>query len=378
MKIAIIGTAYPYRGGLAAYNERLAGQLQSEGHEVTVYTFTLQYPKLLFPGKTQYSTGKAPADIKIVRCINAVNPVNWVATGKSIRKTNPDLVIVKFWLPFMGPCFGTILRTIKSGMKTKVICILDNIIPHERRIGDRQFTKYFVKPIDAFVAMSHNVMEDTAQFDKIKPRVLSPHPLFDNFGSIGSKSDARRILDIPEEGRYLLFFGLVRRYKGLDLLLEAMGLDRIKTLNLKLIIAGEFYDDQDHYNEIIERLGLEQNLIRIPTFIPNEEVGHYFNASDLIVQPYRSATQSGVTQIAYHFEKPMVVTNVGGLSEMCPHGKVGYVVDVTPEAIADAIVDFYEPGKEEMFIQGVQEEKKKYTWDVLTKNIFTLADKINI
>ena len=372
MKIEIIGSAHPFRGGLSAYNERLARAFIEEGHSVVIRTFTLQYPKFLFPGKTQYSDEPAPDNLKIVRCINSINPFNWIKVGRRIRKQKPDLVIVKYWLPFMGPAFGTILRRIKKNKTTRVICIVDNIIPHESRPGDRAFTKYFVKPVDAFIAMSENVYKDLDQFTS-KPKSLSPHPLFDNFGEIEPREVALKKLDLDPNFRYLLFFGLIRDYKGLDILLKAMSHEKLKALNIRLIVAGEYYASREPYDKIIAENNLDPKLIQVSKFITDSEVSLYFNASDVIVQPYKSATQSGVTQIAYHFNKPMIVTNVGGLPELCPHEKVGYICDVDDQAISDAIHRFFNETDINTMVENIKIEKAKYSWDILVSNILKLA-----
>lgn len=347
-----------------------------QGHDAKLYTFSLQYPNFLFPGKTQYSDDPAPKDIKIERCINSVNPINWLSIGNKIRKEDYDLVIIKFWLPFMGPAFGTILRRIKKSKKTTIITIIDNIIPHESRIGDRPFTKYYVKAVDGFVAMTQSVLDEISQFDTKKPRLLSPHPIFDNFGEIEERNAALSKLNLPTENKYMMFFGFVRDYKGLDLLLEAFADSRFRESGIKLIIAGEYYSNKDKYQDLIKKLDLEGDIYQFDKFIADSEVAHYFNACDLLVQPYKTATQSGVTQIAYHFNKPMIVTNVGGLSEMCPDGKVGYVIDPQPPAIADSILRFYNDTDHIAMEASMKEEKKKYSWKILTDNILKLRSQI--
>jgi glycosyltransferase involved in cell wall biosynthesis len=376
MKIALIGTAFPYRGGLAAYNERLAIELQREGHDVTVFTFTTQYPGFLFPGKSQYSLEKGPENLNIVRCINSINPVNWILAGNRIKRQMPDLVLIKYWLPFMGPCFGTILRRIKRNRYSKVITIIDNIIPHEPKIGDKAFTRYYVTPVDGFVAMSRNVLKDIEQYDKAKPKILSPHPLFDNFGTVLTREDALTKLGLDPEYRYLLFFGFVRKYKGLDLLIEAFADQRFRDTMIRMIIAGEYYSEKKTYIDLIEKHSLKDYVVLADRFIQDSEVRYYFSACDLVVQPYRSATQSGVTQIAYHFNKPMIVTNVGGLEELCPDGKVGYVTSTDPGEIADAIFRFFNETNQEEMINAIIEEKKKYSWNILVQKILKLLDKI--
>ncbi len=374
-KIAIIGSAYPLRGGLATYNERLAKEFINNGDDVTLYTFKLQYPSILFPGKSQYSESPPPANINIKVAINSINPFNWLQVGRKIKKEKPDLVIVKFWIPFMGPCFGTILRMIKKNNHTKVISIIDNIIPHEHRTGDKAFTKYFIKPVDAFIAMSKSVFKEIEIFTN-KPKIYSPHPLYDNFGEIEPKDIAKARLDLPKDLHYLLFFGFIRNYKGLDLIIEAMANKIIEKMPVKLLVAGEFYEDSEPYLKLIKKHNLKNKIILRTDFIPDEHVADYFNAVDLIVQPYKSATQSGVTQIAYHFNKPVLVTNVGGLSEIIPHRKAGYVVNQDPDEIASSIIDFYENPRETEFLPNIMEQKKKYSWDKMLNVIFELSNQI--
>lgn len=377
MKIVILGTAYPYRGGLASYNERLARQLNSEGHDTEILTFTLQYPGFLFPGKSQFTDAPAPKDIRITRILNSMNPVSWVKTGLKIRKKKPDILIIKYWQPAMSPSFGTVARIARKNKNgtTKVICIFDNVIPHEKSFIDRLLTRYFTRSIDGAVVMSKSVGEDLKTFRVNIPLRFNPHPLYDNYGDHISSDEALDKLNLDAGFSYLLFFGFIRRYKGLDLLLEAFADQRLRNRRLKLIVAGEFYESDKLYRDIIERNRLEDEVVVLDRFIREDEVASFFCAADLVVQPYRSATQSGVTQIAYHFEKPMLVTDVGGLSEIVPDGKCGYVVKPEPKSIADAILDFYINYRKESFTNGVKEEKAKFTWDKLTKSIMSLYDE---
>lgn len=373
MKIVLLGTAWPYRGGLASFNERLIKQFSIEGHDARIITFTLQYPSILFPGKTQYSESPAPADINISRKVNSINPFNWRKTGKEIKAIAPDILIIKYWMPFMAPCFGTIASIAKTNKKTKVVCIADNIIPHEQKFYDRSFTRFFIKNVDAFVVMSDSVLRDLAQFNRSKLRAKNPHPLFDNFGEKVSKEIACSKLGLDTSKNYILFFGFIRAYKGLDLLLRAFADLRIRELNIQLIIAGEFYEDEKPYKQLINELHLTENVHSFPKFISDEEVKNYFCAADLVVQPYKNATQSGVTQIAYHFEVPMLVTDVGGLSELVPDQQVGYVVDVDVNKIADAIVNFYTLHRKDDFVSNIVEEKKRFGWDRMVKTIIDVA-----
>lgn len=371
MNIAIIGPAHPLRGGgISTFNERLAEVLQQQGHRVTIWSFSLQYPSFLFPGKSQFTDEPAPKGLTIKTVINSINPLNWMKVGNALRRAQPDLVIVRYWLPFMGPSLGTILRKIKKNGHSRILCIADNVIPHEKRPGDAQFTRYFIKPVDAFITMSKEVLKDIKSLTH-KPAIFTPHPLYDNYGAKVSKEEACKKLGLDVHERYLLFFGFIRKYKGLDILLEAMKDRRIKDAGLKLIIAGEFYDDRAGYEEQLRTLG---DAVKLFTdFIPNEEVRYYFSAADLVVQPYRSATQSGITQVAYHFEKPMVVTNVGGLHEVVADGKTGFVTTSEPQAIADAIVKFFQPNSISNLEQNLQEEKKKYSWELFTERLIDTA-----
>jgi glycosyltransferase involved in cell wall biosynthesis len=371
-KILILGTAHPFRGGLASYNERLAKQFQKEGHEVEIITFTTQYPNFLFPGKTQFSEEPAPENIKITRMVNSINPFNWLKVGNFIKNKRPDILIFKYWLPFMGPAFGTIARIAKKNKHTKIITILDNVVPHEHRIGDKAFTKYFLKPNDAFISMSKSVENDLKKFDTQKPRDFNPHPLFDNFGTPIHKNEAKNKLNLDQQSQYILFFGIIRDYKGLDLLLEAFKLFDYKTYNVKLLVAGEYYSNEEKYQQMISDLKLDDAVIVVNQFIKDSEVKNYFCAADLIAQPYKNATQSGVTQIAYHFETPILVTNVGGLPEMVPHQKVGYVTPVNPQAIAEALTDFYKNQRELIFKKNLKVEKQKYSWDKMTTKVLKL------
>ncbi len=371
-KIVILGSAHPLRGGLAAYNERLAREFQREGHQVSIYTFCLQYPGILFPGTTQYSTEEGPKDLDIHIKINSVNPYNWFAAGKEIKKLNADVLLIKYWMPFMAPCFGTIAGIVKKNKKTKVISILDNVVPHEKRFMDKSLSKYFVKRVDAFIAMSEKVMKDLRIFTKDKKCLLIPHPVYDNFGEAVSKEEACKNLNLDPVQKYLLFFGFIRNYKGLDLLLEAMSQPGMKESGIKLIIAGEFYEDKKPYLDLIA--AVKDQVIQATDFIADSKVKYYFSAADLVVQPYKSATQSGISQMAYHFEKPMVVTSVGGLPEIVPHGKVGYVVSPEPSEIAKAILEFLKMENSGKFNENLKIEKQKYSWKNIVNGILSLSE----
>lgn len=363
------------RGGLATFDQRLARQFLNEGFDCTIFSFSLQYPSFLFPGTTQYSSDPAPENLKIFSAINSVNPFNWIKVGNRLRKMRPDIIVVRYWLPFMGPALGTILRRVRKNKHTKVIAITDNVVPHEKRPGDTSFTKYFLSACDAFITMSEKVKSDLLQFETSKPVLQVLHPLYDNFGEPVSKEDARGHLGISADERIVLFFGFIRKYKGLDILLHAMKKVAQRSPDIKLLVAGEFYEDEKPYRELIANLEIGNRLILHTNFIADSEVKYYLCAADVVVQPYRNATQSGVTPLAYHFEKPMIVTNVGSLPSMVPDMQVGIVAEPDADAIANAIQRYFELG-ENYFIPHLRNEKEKYSWTRMTEAILKLADDI--
>lgn len=379
-KVIIIGPAHPLRGGgITTFNERLARQFQNEGYQTSIYSFSLQYPGFLFPGKSQFTDIPAPEDLDIHSRINSINPFNWISVGKEIQKLKPDIVVARYWIPLMGPCLGTLLRIIKKNKHTRIICIADNVIPHEKRFGDKAFTRYFIKPVDAFITMSEKVLRDLKTFTS-KKAILVPHPLYDNFGDKISKEAARKALGISNQESVMLFFGFIRKYKGLDILLDAVKMLKDRTqvpgagLQIpKLLIGGEFYEDRKLYDEQIDRLGIRELLILRTDFIPDIEVKNYLCAADVVIQPYRNATQSGVTPLAYHFEIPMIVTNVGGLPSMVPDHKVGLVAEPTAASLAEKIIEYFTKG-EDHFLPHLVEEKKKFSWAKMLESILEVVN----
>ncbi|NOT37375.1 MAG: glycosyltransferase [Saprospiraceae bacterium] len=368
--VVIIGPAHPLRGGLASYNERLAKEFNNQGWNTEIYTFSLQYPGFLFPGTTQYSEEPVPKDLKINICINSINPINWIIIGNKLKNLKPDLILVRYWLPFMGPCLGTILRRVRKNNHTKIICIADNVIPHESRPGDKQFTSYFLKPIHAFITMSEKVMMDLKMFISSPKVKFVPHPLYDNFGDKIDKLEARKKLNLPIDQKIVLFFGFIRKYKGLDLLLKSIPL--LKTKNVKICIAGEYYEDNSFYEEIISDLNISSSLYMHTQFIADSQVKYYLSSADVVIQPYKNATQSGVTPLAYHFEIPMIVTNVGALPSLVPHDKVGLVCEPNPESIAKSIDEFF-LREESHWLTNIQIEKKKLSWSNMLESIVSLS-----
>jgi D-inositol-3-phosphate glycosyltransferase len=375
MKILLIGPAHPYRGGIATLNDRLALELQSQGHDIEIISFKVQYPSFLFPGKTQFTDSPKPHTVPILQLIHSYNPFNWFRTARKLKSKSPDLIIVRYWLPFMAPSTGTLCKLLRSD-NAKVIAITDNIIPHEKRIGDRILTKYFTNQADGFLAMSRSVYNELDGFIGKKPKALSPHPIYDHYGDILQREEAIARLGLSPKFRYILFFGFIREYKGLDVLLEAFAKKNLKEFPLKLIVAGEYYSNEERYSQLIKNLSLEDRVILKTDYIPDNEVNLYFCASDLIAQPYKSATQSGVTQVAYHFNKPMLVTNVGGLSEIVDHDLNGYVVEPTPEAVNQAIANFFSRDRLQEMTKNVIIAKERYSWKTFSNAIFDLYKQI--
>ncbi len=373
MKVIIVGPAYPYRGGIADTNESLCRAFIAGGHDALIVTFKIQYPGFLFPGKTQFSEDAEPEEPKVIRMINSINPLNWIITGKRINKLNPDLVIIRYWLPFMSPCLGTVARSLKKSIKVFALC--DNIIPHEKRFGDILFTKYFVKPFDGFITMSSKVKEELDQFSN-KPKIYIPHPINDNLGEKIPKAEARKHLNLDVSGKYILFFGLVRKYKGLDLLLKSMAEDAVKQMNIKLLVVGEFYDSKEEYQKIINENDLNDRVIIKDEYIPTSDIKYYFSAVDLVAQTYHTASQSGITQIAYNFEVPILVTDVGGLSEMVIHNELGYVTSKETSDIAKYICDIYQTDRFDTFSNNIKKEKTKYTWESFSNKVTDLFDSL--
>jgi len=378
LKIFIVGPAYPLRGGPAQFNENLCRQLNLAGHDAQIISYSLQYPNFLFPGSSQFETsGQAPEGIKIHTLINTVNPFNWIKVASFIKKEKPDFILFRYWLPFFGPCLGTIGKLVRS--KTKVLALTDNIIPHEKRVGDKAFTKYFVKNCDGFIAMSKTVLNDISKFSSNQNKAYSPHPMYETYGPKVSATEARKKLGLNDGDKIILFFGLIRHYKGLDILLESMDHPEIKKQNIKLLIAGEVYEDKNHkkeyYLDIIEKRNLKDRVILHDKFISNEDVRYYFCACNLVAQTYRNATNSGVTMVGYFYEKPMLVTNVGGLAEIVPDGKCGYVVDNNVPEISEKIIDYFSNNREKEFTENVISEKKKYEWSAFINTLLNLYNK---
>jgi len=368
MKIVILGTAFPLRGGIAHFNALLAEHL-SKRHFVETITFKRQYPKFLFPGTSQDEQGGGITAPPAPQLIDSINPLNWLSVAAEVRKRKPDLIIFKYWMPFFGLCFGTIAKYAKKGTSMKVVFICDNIIPHERRPGDLAFTKYAFAQADGFIVQSDAVERDLKKYFPTARYRKAAHPVYENFGKGIPKEEAKKALSVTSK-KTILYFGYVRSYKGLMVLIEAMQ----ELPHVLLLAVGEFYDDESKYRKRVAELGLGDRVRFVSAYVPNEEVGRYFSAADAVVLPYLSATQSGIIQIAYNFDKPVIATNVGGLAEVVIDGKTGFIVPPDdPKALAAAIRRYYAERREQEFSSNVYAEKKKYSWSHFTESIEELV-----
>lgn len=375
MRIVLVGTAYPLRGGIAHYVGLLWKYL-SRRHDVHVVTFSRQYPKLLFPGKSQEESGDAGIPIDSVQWIDSINPFNWIRTGFRVRALRADLIVFKFWMPFFAPSYGTIAAIARWGRRTKTMFICDNIIPHERRPGDKLLTRFAFRYIDSYVVQSHAVERDLQKWHPDPLTSYLPHPVYEIFGEEEERSAARAKLaqvdpamTLNNDERVLLFFGYVRDYKGLDVILDAMPsiLERMK---VRLLVVGEFYNNEQKYRDQVRRLGVGDYVLFHSDYVPNEEVGTYFSAADVLTLPYKSATQSGIIQIAYNFHRPVIATDVGGLGEVIVDGRTGTIVPPeNPHALAKAVIDFFAHDRFTEYRANVIEEKKKYSWEHMAEGI---------
>ncbi|MFZ1081373.1 MAG: glycosyltransferase [Candidatus Kryptoniota bacterium] len=372
MKIVIISTAYPLRGGVAHYVSLLYQHL-IERHEVSIITFKRQYPNFLFPGKSQEEKGESSLKIPSMQIIDTLNPLTWYKAGRIAAQQKPDLIIFKYWMPFFAPSFGLTARTAKRKSGCKVLFICDNVFPHEHTPFDKMLTSWLFKAGDYFIVQSKSVEKDLLSVVKNPKYKFVPHPVYEIFGNAILKSEARSKIGIRENENVALFFGYVRKYKGLHVLLDAAqkALNKIK---FKLLVVGEFYDAEESYRRQIEELNLQNDVMVVSDYIANNEVAKYFSASDVVVLPYIDATQSGIAQIAFNFNKPVITTDVGGLAEVVVNGKTGIVVQPnSAEELSGAITAFFSEGLAEKFSEEVGVQKKLYSWDNLVNAIEELA-----
>lgn len=370
MKIVIVSPAYPLRGGIANFTSQLYHELSKE-HQVSIFTFKRQYPNIFFPGKTQFEVGEDVDKIPSKVEIDSINPFSWNKTANDIINEKPDLVIFKYWLPFFSPCYSSIAKQIKKKSQAKLLAVCHNIIPHEKRIGDNSLSKMFLTKMEYFVLLSKDVKKDLLTFiEKPKSKIL-PHPVYSRFGKSVGKQQAKEYLKLSGNN-FILFFGFIRDYKGLDVLLKALSLLEEKKVNL--IIAGEFYSEKEKYLKLIDELNIKQNVFMFNDFIPTDEVKYYFSASDAVVLPYKDATQSGIVQVAVNFSKPVIATNAGGLDEVIVNGETGYIVEKEDsKALAKAIDNFYKEKKENEFSENISLLTEKYSWKNFAAGIIELV-----
>lgn len=373
MKVAMLSTFYPFRGGIAQFNASLFRALERQ-HEVKAYNFKRQYPDLLFPGKTQYVSGQDAADvIPNERMLDSINPLSWMKTGRKIAEWEPDVLVEKFWMSFFGPSLGTVNWRLRK-KPAATLAILDNVIPHEQRFIDRPFTKFFLNQTDGFVVMSETVKKDLLSLKPDANYRVHPHPIYSHFGEPVAKEEAREQLEVPQGKKVLLFFGLIRDYKGLDILLNA--LDMLPE-DYHLLIAGESYGDFGQYRDIIDSKKLHDRVTLLVRYIDDEEVPLLFSAADTCVLPYRSATQSGIMYIAFHFRLPLIVTDVGSLADMTRQYQAGLVVERADSTlISDAIKNYFTENLAPHFREQMKQFNKEYNWDTLAELITDFGEEL--
>ena len=372
MKIVLVGPFPPFRGGISDLNAALADHL-SKRHEIHAINFTTQYPKVLFPGKTQFKKGDPAQEIDSIRCLSSINPFSWRKTAYKIIDIEPDLVLFRFWLPFFAPAFSGVAKKIRKYSDATIMVICDNIIPHEERLLDTRLTKRFFGFIDSFIVLSKKVENELLSFVPKAKYKYSPHPIYSIFNNTLSKEQAKAELKLATK-KVLLFFGLIREYKGLDILINAMEKIKTELEDYTLLIVGECYENENKYTELIKKAGITDNVKCHYSFIPDNEVGKYFSAADVVVLPYKTASQSGIVQIAYHFDTPVIVSNVGGLPEIVDEGKTGYCVEPNSNAFAKAIKAFYENDNISEMNSNISEYKSQFSWDAMVKAIEKLVN----
>ena len=372
MKIVLVGPFPPFRGGISDLNAALADHL-SKRHEIHAINFTTQYPKVLFPGKTQFKKGDPAQEVDSIRCLSSINPFSWRKTAYKIIDIDPDLVLFRFWLPFFAPAFSGVAKKIRKYSDATIMVICDNIIPHEERLLDTRLTKRFFGFIDSFIVLSKKVENELLSFIPEAKYKYSPHPIYSIFNNTLSKEQAKAELKLATK-KVLLFFGLIREYKGLDILINAMEKIKTELEDYTLLIVGECYENENKYTELIKKAGITDNVKCHYSFIPDNEVGKYFSAADVVVLPYKTASQSGIVQIAYHFDTPVIVSNVGGLPEIVDEGKTGYCVEPNSNAFAKAIKAFYENDNISEMNSNISEYKSQFSWDAMVKAIEKLVN----
>ncbi len=377
-RVVLVGPAHPYRGGIAQFTDSLARGLRLDEHDVSIVTFSRQYPKVFFPGKSQYTTEHASVhrrssdtELESTALIDSVDPRTWFDAGRHIADVEPHAVIFQYWLPFFAPAYGVLAGRIRKRLdRVRILAVVHNVLPHERRPGDVTLARYFLRRCDGIVALSTAVASDARSLGTDATIRTLSHPIYEHFGETMERDRAREELGLSKDANVMLFFGFVREYKGLHVLIDAMPRIAAARKGAELVVAGEFYENEAKYRRQIRNHGLEGRVHLHNHYIPEDDVAMYFSAADVVVQPYVTATQSGVIQTAYHFERPVIVTDVGGLAEVVPHEKAGLVVESgNPAALADACIRFFDDNMNDRLTAGVRLEKQKHSWEFFVRAI---------
>ncbi|HEX7070543.1 MAG TPA: glycosyltransferase [Rhodothermales bacterium] len=372
MHVVLLGPYPPYRGGIAHFAVSLARELRAKGHTVTPITFSRQYPGILFPGRSEFEPEESGevAD----RLLDSLDPRSWIRTGRRIRHGQADAVVYSYWLPFFAPGYGMARRV--AGKVMRHVALVHNALPHEGRPGDTMLTRRFLRGCDGALVLSESVESDVRRLAPSIPVVRVEHPAYDLFGEAPTRADSRESLGLPADAEVGLFFGFVRPYKGLEVLLRAMP-DVVRARpRFRLIVAGEFYEPKEPYERLLDELGIRNRVEVVDAYIPGDAVGRYFAAADVVIQPYTSATQSGVAQVAWQFGRPLIVTDVGGLAETVPHEVAGLVVPPgDAAALAGAIIRYFAENLEPRLSEGARARREKHGWAPLVGALESLLKK---
>ncbi len=373
MKIAILSCFYPYRGGIAQFNASLLGELGRD-HEVRAFNFSRQYPDFLFPGRTQYVTPEDEAvPVESERLLDTADPFTWGRTARAIRAWDPDILLLRYWMSWFAPSLGAVAA--RMNPRCKVIAVLDNVVPHERHFFDAPLTKRFLRRCDGFVTMCSEVADDLLELRPGANYIIHQHPLYSHFGEKLPRQEAESLLGLESGKKNLLFFGLIREYKGLDILLEAFG---ALPDDYQLIVAGEPYGSFEKYRNIIDSSPARDRIHLFLSYIRDSEVRKFFSAADLTVLPYRSATQSGISSVSYHFEVPMVVTDVGGLGETIGRRGTGLIASApAPEPVRREIERYFaDPAIQDKCVSSIRAEKERLSWSAFCRDLINFAESL--
>jgi len=372
MKIAFFSTFFPFRGGIAQFNALLYRALEKE-NTVKAFTFKRQYPEFLFPGETQFVTPEDKVDeIPAIRVLDSINPLTYILSARKVKEFEPDIIITKYWMTFFGPSLGYVCK--KLNRKAKRISVLDNVIPHEKRFFDGFCNRYFLNNNDGFIVMSDAVLNDLLSIKPEAKYLRVNHPVYDHFPALINQDEAQKQLGLDPSKKTLLFFGFIRDYKGLDLLIQAMeDLDE----SYQLVIAGEVYGSFEKYQLLVNQSKAKNRISLFNKYIGDDDVAIYFSASDVCVLPYKSATQSGITAISNHFCLPIIATDVGGLKETIHHNKTGLIVE-TPNSleIKQSIDSYFINNLKENFSMTIQKENELKSWDNFTEKLIQFSETL--